>query len=87
MGVIGSARIVVGAAGPAPKIVAEAGSAITGKKTQDVAIEQVGTFAGKAVEAVNNMPMPGPYRRQIAAVLTRRALQEALIDLAQVGNA
>ena len=86
-GVIDSARIVVGAAGPAPKIAAEAGSAITGKKAQDVAIEQVGTFAAKVVEAVNNMPLPGPYRRKIAAVLTRRALQEALIDLAQVSNA
>jgi 4-hydroxybenzoyl-CoA reductase subunit beta len=86
-GTIDSARIVVGAAGPAPKILAEAAGAVISRKAQDVDVEQVGTFAAKAMEAVSNMSLPGPYRRKITAVLTRRALQEALIDLTQVGNA
>jgi 4-hydroxybenzoyl-CoA reductase subunit beta len=86
-GTIDSARIVVGAAGPAPKILAEAAGATISRKAQDVDVEQVGTFAAKAMEAVSNMSLPGPYRRKITAVLTRRALQEALIDLTQVGNA
>ncbi len=84
---IDHACIVLGAAGSTPKIVAEAQVAIVGRKASDVDVELVGEAAARAVETVNNMAMPASYRRKMAGVMARRALQAALVDLAKVDHA
>ncbi len=86
-GIIDSARIVIGAAGPAPKVVEDAEGAIIGRKLRDVNTEQVAMLAARVVEAVDNLPAPATYRRKMAAVLTGRALQQTINDLSQVAHA
>ena len=89
-GTIEDARIILGAAGPAPKPAEEAASTMRGKKPQDVQdmdVEQVALLAAKGVEAVENLGLPPSYRRKMAVVMTKRALQEAVGSLRQVEHA
>jgi 4-hydroxybenzoyl-CoA reductase subunit beta len=85
-GTIEEARIVLGAMGAAPKAAKDAAGAILGKKVEDIAVEQVSSLAMKAVEAVENLALAPSYRRKMAAVLTKRALKNALERLGQPGN-
>ncbi len=88
--VIEGARIVLGAAGPAPKVAQNAASAILGKRSQDIQntdIQQAASLAAKEMEAVDNLILPSSYRRKVAAVVTKRALEEALRSLGEVKHA
>ena len=78
---ITSSRIVIGAAGPAPKIVEQASSALQGKLPEEVDLEAMAGMAYGLTEGVDNLAMPGAYRRKMAGVLTKRAIQEALEDI------
>jgi len=89
-GMIEGARIVLGAAGPEPKRAEDAEKAISGKRPQDVQaadVEQAAYLAARAVQAVDNLMLPSAYRRKVAAVMTKRALEEALRNLREVGHA
>ena len=89
-GMIEEVRIVLGAAGPGPKLAEDAAKAISGKRPQDVKaadVQQAASLAAKAVEAVDNLMLPSSYRRRLAAVMTKRALEEALRSLREVGHA
>jgi 4-hydroxybenzoyl-CoA reductase subunit beta len=79
-GSIMDVRVVVGAAGPSPKIVPMTtfgkGRVINGEF-----IDNVAQAAYKIAETVNNQPLPGLYRRKIIKVLTKRALNNSLKDI------
>ena len=88
-GMIEDARIILGAAGPGPKVAQDAASTIQGKRPQDVQdmdIQQAASLTAKAMEAVDNLILPSSYRRKLAAVMTKRALEEALHSLREAGH-
>lgn len=74
------ARVVIGAAGPSPRIV-ERPSSPEGGKPLDEWIEDVAQGARTIAEAVNNQPLPGSYRTKMIKVLTKRALNESLAGI------
>jgi 4-hydroxybenzoyl-CoA reductase subunit beta len=84
-GVVDQARVVIGAAGPAPVLVEKASSSLMGKKPGEAEIEQAAEYAFQAAQAVNNLALPGAYRKNMVKVLTRRAIEGALSDLEKAG--
>ena len=95
-GMIERARIILGAAGSGPKIAQDAANMILGKRPQDVRdmqdiqdidVQQAASLAAKAMEAVDNLILPSSYRRKLAAVMTKRALEEALRGLGEAEHA
>jgi len=69
--------VVIGAAGPAPKIVPIA-SLPKDNMLSDEYIESVAQAAYKIAETVNNQILPGLYRRKVIKVLVKRALSNSL---------
>lgn len=72
---VNDVRIAVGCAGPAPKRVAEAEAILTGKgKDEAVALlQQAGTVAGRASEAISDLHGAQDYKEHIVGVLLKRA--------------
>ncbi len=77
-GNIVDACVVIGAAGPSPKIVP-----ITsfGKKRELDFIDNIAQTAYKIAETVNNQALPGSYRRKVMKALVKRALNNSLSDI------
>jgi len=77
---IGSFRLVVSAAGPAPVILREAETAFRGKKPEPEMVRMAGEMGMKAVEgiSVENASASKAYRVKMAGVVARRAVLEAL---------
>lgn len=72
------ARIVLGAVGSGPTRVAEAENLLQGATVTEEVIEEVGEIARKASHPVaNTISTPG-YRKNMAAVFTKKALREAV---------
>ena len=63
-------RVVIGAAGAAPKVVDGASC--------EADLESIAQKAYDYAEGVDNLKMPGAYRRKIASVLAKRAIKAAL---------
>ncbi len=85
--VMEEARIVLGAAGSKPKIAVDAAHPFLGRRARDIKepdLEQSARLAGKAMEAVDNLVLPASYRRSVATVMVKRALEEALRRLEKV---
>ena len=80
-GTIVWARIVVGAAGPLPRVADEAAKLLVGKAPGDIDAAEVAAVATRGVEAVDNVLLSASYRRKMVAIYVRRALQQALNDL------
>lgn len=80
-GEIIDACIVLGAAGSSPKIIDKASKALKGKKPSDKDIEEASEAVLQQVEAADNLPVPAFYRRKMAKIFTKRAIQKALKDL------
>ena len=78
-GHIVDSRVVIGAAGPLPKIVPDTLS-IKGKTLSGEHIDTVAQAAYRIAEGVNNQPLSGAYRRQMIKVLTKRAIDNSLED-------
>lgn len=76
-GKIADVCVVIGAAGPSPKIVPIA-SLPKDKELSDEYIEDIAQVAYKVTEAVNNQVLPGSYRRKVVKVLVKRALINSL---------
>jgi aerobic carbon-monoxide dehydrogenase medium subunit len=70
------ARIAVSGLGPAPIRLVEAEELLLGKAISSELIQQAGQFA-RAREAAGDAMAGAEYRRKLAAVLTRRALEQA----------
>jgi 4-hydroxybenzoyl-CoA reductase subunit beta len=68
---INAARIVIGAAGPAPRIVEHT---LQGKSLHEAELNAVADQAYSLSEGVDNLTMPGAYRRKMVRVFTKRAI-------------
>jgi 4-hydroxybenzoyl-CoA reductase subunit beta len=74
-------RLVIGAAGSGPKVVDLASAALLGKLPEEADLKAAADLAYELSEGLNNLAMPGDYRRKMVRVLARRALQDALANM------
>jgi carbon-monoxide dehydrogenase medium subunit len=79
------AAVVVGGVGPAPVRVRAAEQALLGEAPAPAVLDAAASACGE-VEAMDDVQVPGTYRRQLAKVMARRALVEAAAR-ARVGEA
>ena len=79
---ITAARVALGAVAPTPLYVAEVGAALAGKAPTAENLQAAAVIARNAARPIDDMRGSIEHRKQLAAVLTRRALQGAL-DRAQ----
>jgi carbon-monoxide dehydrogenase medium subunit len=77
-GACAAARIVLGAVAPTPIRAVAAEAALTGRRVDDTAIEAAALLARDAGRPISNVRASAAYRREMIAVLTRRALAQAL---------
>jgi 4-hydroxybenzoyl-CoA reductase subunit beta len=63
-------RVAIGAAGAAPKVIDGASG--------EADLEGIAQKAYEHVEEVDNLQLPGAYRRKMASVLTKRAIKAAI---------
>lgn len=73
-----SARVALGAVAPTPLLVNEAAVALVGKPVSDEAIQKAAEAAQAASRPIDDMRGTIAFRRHLAGVLTRRALQGAI---------
>jgi 4-hydroxybenzoyl-CoA reductase subunit beta len=74
-------RLVIGAAGPAPKIVDGASAALLGKLPEEANLKAAADMAYEFSEGVDNLALPGDYRRKMVRVFAQRALKGARADM------
>lgn len=75
---IQSARIALGAVAPTPVLASDAAASLSGKEPVAEALEHAATLAKQAANPISDMRGTAEYRRHLAYVLTRRALEHAL---------
>ncbi|OHE31241.1 MAG: hypothetical protein A3K40_02400 [Syntrophobacterales bacterium RIFOXYC2_FULL_60_23] len=80
-GTLAVSRLVIGASGPAPRIVAGAPAALSGKLPEDADFAAAAEMAYELSEGVDNLALPGDYRKKMVRVFARRALQGARTDI------
>lgn len=85
-GSVAAARVVIGAAGPAPKRVEAAEAVLTNRHPNQEEIGEAGDQAARAVQVAENLPLPAPYRRAMVGVMTKRAIADALQETKRVQN-
>jgi 4-hydroxybenzoyl-CoA reductase beta subunit len=85
-GVISQARVVLGAAGPGPKLLEPAAAALIGKKPEETDIDAAASDALKAAQMADNLALPADYRRKMAKVFTARAIAGALQNVQKAGS-
>ncbi len=73
-----SARIAIGAVAPTPLFVEAAGAALSGKPVSDESIAEAARIARDASTPINDMRGTIEHRKQLAEVLTARALRRAI---------
>lgn len=73
-----SAKIGLGAVGPTPYFVEEAGKRLTGKPVSDATIEQAAQAARDAARPIDDMRGTKEFRLHVTGVLTRRVIEEAV---------
>lgn len=73
-----SARIALGAVGPTPLLVEDAGMFLVGKTVADVELREAAKIAQAAARPISDLRGTRQYRRHLCAVLTRRALEQAV---------
>jgi 4-hydroxybenzoyl-CoA reductase subunit beta len=77
-GRIDEARVVVGAAGPAPSIVQEVAELLLGQDSRSVDLDKAGQVAARRTQMVDNLVLPASYRKKMIAVFARRAINAAI---------
>ena len=75
---IQSARIALGAVAPTPLFVEEAGTYLAGKAITPKAINKAAEIAEAAARPISDLRGTAEHRKQLCAVLTRRALEKAI---------
>ncbi len=77
-GTFTAARVGLAAVAPTPLLVREAGEALCGCRVSRAALEAAGEAARAAASPISDMRGTAEYRRNLCAVLTRRALETAV---------
>ena len=80
-GVVNEARIVLGAVAPTPIRAPTAENVLTGSQLSDELIEQAAREAQDAATPISDVRAHEPYRKDMTAVLVRRALVAARDEL------
>jgi 4-hydroxybenzoyl-CoA reductase subunit beta len=73
--------LAIGAAGPAPRVVEQASGTLAGKTLAEAGTVAAAALAYDLSEGVDNLTLPGSYRRKMVRVLAQRVLEAALADL------
>jgi CO/xanthine dehydrogenase FAD-binding subunit len=76
-GAIQEARVVLGAVAPIPVFVESAGAALLGQQPADAAFARAAEIARQAAQPISDVRGSADFRRELVAVLTRRALATA----------
>jgi 4-hydroxybenzoyl-CoA reductase subunit beta len=74
-GRVSAARIVLGAVGSHPKLVPEAAAALVGGTLDDVHLDAAARLAGKLAKPLDNTDFTIGWRKDMAPVFVRRALE------------
>jgi carbon-monoxide dehydrogenase medium subunit len=77
-GVIVEPRVGVGAAEPHPRRIAVAEALLTGRAPEDAAFRAAAAAAAAAIDPLTDAQTDAVYRRELVAVVTRRALEQAM---------
>ncbi len=72
-----SARIVLGAVAPIPKVVEAARTVLVGKRADEEAFSAAAVAAMEAAEPISDVRGSADFRREVVGVMTRRALATA----------
>lgn len=80
-GKLAASRLVIGASGPAPKIVDRVSAALLGKLPEEADLAVAADMAYELSEGVDNLVLPGDYRKKMVRVFAQRALQGARTDI------
>ncbi len=84
-GVIDRARVVIGAVGPAPTVVEGVQPFLVGKRPEKAEVEKAAESAFSASQPIDNLALPGSYRKAMVKVFTKRAIEGALLSLQKAG--
>ncbi len=84
-GRIARAAVAIGGVGPAPVRVQAAERALLGEAPTE-AVLAAAAAACREVEAMDDVQVPGTYRRQLAGVMARRALADAVARASAQGT-
>lgn len=76
-GVVGAARVALGAVAPTALLVASAAQALVGSTLEDDALEAAAAAASAAANPIDDKRGTVAYRKKVAGVLTRRAARIA----------
>jgi len=76
-GAIAEARVVMGAVGPVPLFAERCAEAVTGEAPGEKVFAEAGRRAAEESRPISDLRGQEQYRRDIVAVLTRRALAQA----------
>jgi aerobic carbon-monoxide dehydrogenase medium subunit len=76
-GTIGEARVALGGVEPQPRRIKEAEDALRGRAPERATFQAAGDAAAAAVEPLEDLITSAEYRRELTAVVTRRALEQA----------
>ncbi|MBM3946916.1 MAG: xanthine dehydrogenase family protein subunit M, partial [SAR202 cluster bacterium] len=77
-GVCSDARVAVGSAGPTPIRAVKAEALLRGERPSDTLLRQVAEQAREEVDPIADFRGSAEYKRDMAAVFVRRALQQAV---------
>ncbi|HEX4893430.1 MAG TPA: xanthine dehydrogenase family protein subunit M [Hyphomicrobiaceae bacterium] len=80
-GIISRARVVLAAVAPTPLRATEAEAMLVGAKPSAMLFDAAGLTAAREAKPISDMRGSADYRREIVAVLTRRALAAAAAEL------
>lgn len=85
-GKIESVRLVLGAAGPNPVAATNVDQFFTGKTVDEIDFDGLGESIVKVTRMVDNLMLPGSYRRKMAPVLAREAVKAAYASIRKQEN-
>lgn len=71
-------RLALAAVAPTPLYVHKAGEILAGKEISSQAIHEAAQIAQEAISPINDLRGTAEHRRQLSAVLTKRALEKAV---------
>ena len=77
-GVITDARVALGAVGETPLLSAGAAAAVAGREPADEVFRAAGAAAAADARPISDIRASAEYRREMTAVLVRRAVEEAV---------